>query len=799
MEFLARICYNDGVRSFQTMAQHSRGCARYASQAAMEGLRQTAYLAGLLHDMGKCTAAFNDYIQRAAQGEHAQRGSVNHTFAAVRFVMERWHGKGGGLTHDLTCELLAFAMGGHHGLFDALAPDGRDGLAHRLDKEGIFYEEARENFLSNCAGLDELDTLFAKAAQEVSEVLALCHAQTTTELEMHFMLAMLMRLLLSLVIEGDRCDAAAFSMVTAQPPTEPQDAFPPWQALLHRVESELDKMPAETDINRVRRAISDTCRRAATLPKGVYRLCVPTGGGKTLSGLRYALAAASHGGQKRIIFAVPLLSVLEQNASVIRRSLGQDDLILEHHSNVVREPEENDSLHDNHLLMESWNAPVIITTLVQLLNTLLDGKTSAVRRLQALQDSIVVIDEVQTVPRHMLTLFNIAVNFLSGVCGATFVLCSATQPSLESADHPIRYAESADLVPYDANLWQVFRRTQIADLRTAQGHTAEEIMAMALENVAAHGSALVICNTKAQAREIFALACSKSLTAFHLSTSMCMAHRIATLKNINECLARKEPVLCVATQLVEAGVDFSFGCVIRVLAGLDNIIQAAGRCNRSGEFGALRPVYIVNLRGEQLSRLPEIFAAQLAAQDLLIRFQRDTAQFGGDLTSQAAVSAYYRKLYCGMPDKGQDFPVTVAADVKTSLYSLLSDNMALRRKNQKRGGYVFSQAFRTAGNAFKVFDDNSSDILVPYGPGAEIIGQLCSEAAMYNLGLRSVLLNKAKLYSVSIYGYELDRLKAMGAVYDVCQGTALALIPGYYDSETGLSMQSMGGTAEILG
>jgi len=276
---------------------------------------------------------------------------------------------------------------------------------------------------------------------------------------------LLARLLLSAVIEGDRRDTAEF-MNGAQFPAkrEGDELREMWGACLERMEKKLLEFPTESPIDWARRAISDQCRKAAEERGGVFRLNVPTGGGKTLSALRYALAHAEKFGKERIIFTSPLLSILEQNAAVIRGYVQDDGLILEHHSNLIR-PKDGEGLDELELLTETWDAPIIITTLVQLLNTLFSGKTTAIRRFHALCNSVIVIDEVQTVPSKMLSLFSLTVNFLTEICGATVVLCSATQPCMERIAHPI-HTPIPDLASCDSALWRAFQRTEIQDAGT---------------------------------------------------------------------------------------------------------------------------------------------------------------------------------------------------------------------------------------------------------------------------------------------------------------------------------------------
>lgn len=419
----------------QTVQEHCRNTAALAATALRPlGLEKSAYLVGLLHDAGKNKQEYAQSLSEAVSGGNAVRGSVNHTFAGVRLLLDRWHGGCGTFSYfDVTAELLAFAVGSHHGLFDCIDPQQHSGFFHRQTKEGIFYDESRQGFLAEVADEEELEHLFRDAVREMAPMLDRLAALSTqaddneADRETAFYIGLLARMLLSAVIEGDRTDTAAF-MDGIELPVFPEDMRPIWAERLAFMEKKLAAFPRKTPIDLARHTISDTCAAGAARPGGVYRLNVPTGGGKTLASLRFALTHAAKWNCSRIIFTAPLLSILDQNAQVIRDYIEDDALILEHHSNLAEPKETPERLQELEMLTASWSAPIIITTLVQLLNTCFSGRTSAIRRFHALCGSVIVIDEVQTVPGKMLTLFNLAVNFLSEVCGATIVLCSPPSP-----------------------------------------------------------------------------------------------------------------------------------------------------------------------------------------------------------------------------------------------------------------------------------------------------------------------------------------------------------------------------------
>lgn len=773
----------------QSAAEHCRAAAEYAGKLlSSAGLDETGYLAGLLHDMGKFTRQFEEYLRRRVAGDPtARRGSVNHTFAAVRFLLQRYHSPTFHSIDDAACEVLAYAVGAHHGQFDCIGPEGQSGFLHRLTKENICCEEAVENFLCQCADEAELDRRFRAAVQEINAIHAKLVKSAQDETEGRFLYSLLCRLVLSALIDADRRDTAAFSGVAQ--PAFPEDMSPVWSAQLLHLEEKLSQFPADTPINRSRQMISDQCRTFAARRGGIFRLCVPTGAGKTLSALRYALSHGMEFQKNRIFFIIPLLSVIEQNAGVIRSIISDESLILEHHSNLVREEHpanEMECLDPRELLMETWDAPIVITTLVQLLNTLFLGKTSSIRRFQALCGSILIFDEVQSLPRHMLSQFNLAVNFLTEVCGATVILCSATQPCFDTLAHPLHLSSPAEMVTLSPALRAPFCRTETLDRRIPGGYSAEALADFAHRHLTE--SLLLICNTKAQALALYHQLQGGAYELYHLSTSMCTAHRLETLGRIHEALREKRPVICVSTQLVEAGIDFSFAAVIRVLAGMDNIAQAAGRCNRSGDFGRICPVYIVNFRGEDLQNLPEIRASQQAAEVLLDRFRQNSAAFGDNLLSDAAVSCYYRLLFRGFKAQAADYPLKRPLD--TTMIRLLSQNSDFGALSSihKENRYWLNQAFATAGDHFQVFSQQTTDVLVPYGEGASLIAALCSQRARQDVSYCQSLLIQAKPYTVSLYDHQLRRLSENGGVqeYDLFR----AVLPAFYDDSTGVTLEA---------
>ena len=435
MEYPAHIRKVDGKKYIQTVEEHCRGVAEIAAELLSDiGLEKTAYLAGMVHDLGKFSENFKNYIEKAADGEKVQRGSVNHTFAGVRFLLEKHSDEQLSGFSDIVLEILAYAVGAHHGLFDCVDDNNNNGFTKRIQKEGIDYLNAAQEFLKICCSKQDIEDLLKQSEKEFFPVFneiekladnADAKIQNT---QITFYIGFLARLILSAIIEADRSDTSQFMNGYSEKTVKNISEI--WINCIKNVEQKLSTMPLDKPINETRAQISALCAEAGNLESGIYRLNLPTGAGKTLTSLRYALHHALKHNKKRIIFTMPLLSIIEQNAGIIHDYIGNEELILEHHSNIV-ETDENDELDKRELLVESWDVPIIITTMVQMLNTLFAGKTANIRRMQALCNSIIVIDEVQTVPDKMLSLFNLALNFLAKICNATIILCSATQPCFE--------------------------------------------------------------------------------------------------------------------------------------------------------------------------------------------------------------------------------------------------------------------------------------------------------------------------------------------------------------------------------
>lgn len=427
------------------------------------------------------------------------------------------------------------------------------------------------------------------------------------------------------------------------------------------------------------------CRDFPAREQGIYRLYIPTGGGKTLSSLRFALNHARRWKKRRIFYFLPYIAVTEQNAQEIRRALAdeygqvEEGLALEHHSNLLPDDEKQYAQ-----LTERWDAPLILTTTVQFFNTLFLGKPQSARRMHSLAGAVLIFDEAQSLPVECLHLFNMACNFLAGFCGVTIVLCTATQPRLGGLNRPLLFNNPVDLIPDCHEKFERLERTII----------------------------LVILNTKEAVYRLYRLLreTGNSLppgerpSLFYLSTRLCPAHRLDRLDRLRRELERlpaagrrnRPPVICFTTPLIEAGVDISFDCVIRSVMGLDSIAQAAGRCNRHGRDGP-REVSVVNSAEERLNRLsrfgsglrqPSTFCTGSVRKDIFLWRPRQLISIFRTIITEKA-NGWITPI---SPVKGRG-----AQNTLMDLFSLNLTGRTLLSSSQPG----LAQAFHTAGKQFE--------------------------------------------------------------------------------------------------
>lgn len=811
MKLLAHITDKNGIRLEQNLSEHCIHTAKYAAECLQNiGFYHMAYLAGVLHDMGKATKKYNHYLEDAFAGKPVIRGSVNHTFAGVIYLFEHYHNKDVSVESQLTAEIISYAVGGHHGLFDCVDFDEKNGFLYRLnkDKEELCYEEAQNNFFGQVISREKINALFDKSLQEFNCFFnKLKKDYCANKQRVFFQIGLLTRLLLSSVIYGDRRDTVEFMQDLTFHSDDPID----WRAEKSYFEHQIADFNLDSDMNRIRNEISEKCLLFAERPTGIYRLNVPTGAGKTLATLRYALAHAEKYHKRKIIFIIPLLSVLDQNAKVIREYVQNKKIVMEHHSNIVIEKDakkDGDELDLYEILTENWDAPVIVSTLVQFLNILFAHKTSMINRMRAFCDSVIIIDEIQSLPLKTISMFNMAVNFLSAYCNATIILSSATQPCFEELDWAVKFSEEPDMANLTKQQLQVFERAEIIDKTTPYGMDMDEWVNFCCSLMEEQESLLVICNTKSEAQSLFKRMKESAETGhwkiYHLSTAMCKSHRMDVLEKLQSELLelqksvrtrtnKTEKILCISTQLVEAGIDFSFECVVRIMAGIDNLAQSAGRCNRSNEYGHKGKVYLINLKNENLSMLKEIRDAQSSTRTVLCGMKQMEDK---NLIGEAATRNFYRNMFAENTVKQQmKYPIY---DCKEELF--LRDLLANRNPYAVKDNFtILHQPFKTTGKTFQIFNEQTTDILVPYKDGDNLIEEIKElEQTSFFVPSLKEFLKQAKNYTISIYQWQLNKLWEAGLVYGIFENRILILDKKAYHEQYGLNSNVEQGVEDFI-
>jgi CRISPR-associated endonuclease/helicase Cas3 len=814
----------------QSLENHLRGVGRLSCQFADKfGLSMQGQLMGLLHDLGKYSIDFQHYILSATgvlnQDEDEEyvdakglKGKIDHSTSGAQVVWSALSAHN--VQGQFAGQVLALCIASHHsGLIDCLSLSEKtpvlDNFSKRVNKadEATHLAEVCRNanpelmqearaLLNNPELIDALWNWRNRLARSAPGRDAQAKIQSPA---LHQQIGLLVRALFSCLIDADRIDTADFEH-PRKAIHRPKGEYRAWDVLIRRLESHLADMPSDKpvdasqpDINRLRRDISSHCLEAAPRSTGIYTLSVPTGGGKTLASLRFALHHAKRHGLDRIIYVIPFTSIIDQNAQVVRRILEPEgepmgSVVLEHHSNLTPEQQSWRSK----MLSESWDAPVVYTTTVQLLETLFGSGTRGARRMHQLARSVLVFDEVQTLPINCVHLFNNAMNFLADHCQTTVVLCTATQPLLDKVDAnkgAVRLKPDSELMPNVRGLFDSLKRVEVVNLRKPGGWNQSEVIDLAFEQVDASGSCLTIVNTKKAAQALYELCKDRpDIQAFHLSTSMCPAHRKKKLREVIQRLSAVPPLptLCISTQLIEAGVDVDFGSVIRYAAGLDSIAQAAGRCNRNGKR-TTGFVYVVNPRpeDESLTSLPDIENGRRIGLDVLNDYQAHPEQFGHNPIGPEAMTLYYQRYFF---DRAKEMSYAVSRKElgrDDTLLNLLSLNdLAVadyKRANQQAPALHLRQSFMAAGKAFKAIDTPTQGVIVPYGPdGKELVNDLCAAHLPEN---EFELLRKAQQYSVNVFPTLFDELTKENAILEIRVGTGIYYLADacYYSDEFGLS------------
>ena len=553
MDFKAAIAHVAEDGRVHGLEKHLRHTAQLAADFAADfGCREWGQVAGLWHDLGKYSEKFQKYIRSVNDPEsHVGKNGGDHSTAGALHALERF---------GMLGRIFAYPIAGHHAGLPDWNEGGTAALAQRLQQR-----ELLEKALA--AGIPE--DIFSHSAPTE-------RAKSGTDISRAFWL----RMLFSCVVDADFLDTEAFF--------EPDKArerggYPTLNDLLPLFTGFMREKQAaakDTPVNRIRADILNQCTAKASQAPGLYSLTVPTGGGKTLSSLAFALQHAVAHGQRRIIYVIPYTSIIEQTADQFRQVWqGCDDPVIEHHSNLDVADEQRDNARSR-LACENWDAPVIVTTTVQFFESLFASRTSRCRKLHNIAGSVVILDEAQLLPPDFLAPILEALSELQKNYGVTILFSTATQPALgphKTMDFDFKgLAGITEIMADPASLFTQLKRTELSVMGSLQEPQSWDDVASRLKE---HDSALCIVGRRDDARTLWQLMPEGT---FHLSALMCGAHRSNRIGEIKQRLREEMPTRVISTQLVEAGVDLDFPVVYRSLAGLDSIAQAAGRCNREG-------------------------------------------------------------------------------------------------------------------------------------------------------------------------------------------------------------------------
>ena len=623
--------------------------AEAEARGAKFGTDKAAGLAGLLHDLGKYTEAFQKRLHGGPAVDHATAGAkMVNTLAET--AMDR-----------AMAQLIAYAIAGHHtGLPDMHSNTGSlDSLDERLKKS--------------------LYPLASDWTEEIEPSVSALYPKnfTITPDRKAFSLSFLTRMIFSCLVDADFRDTECF-YAAAKGETIDRD----WPTLPEIVDQLRDKLnnhfadlANEGKVNRLRRKVLEHVRTQADCSPGLFSLNVPTGGGKTLTSLAFALDHAKAYGLDRIVYAIPFTSVIDQTAEVFRDVLGEE-VVLEHHSAIDETKSTNrEGVDKLRLAMEDWAAPIVATTNVQLFESLFSHRSSRCRKLHNLARAIIVLDEAQTIPLHVLRPAVAALDELARNYGSSIVLCTATQPALKAPDFKGGFEQVRELAPDPPCLHQKLARVTIVH----EGELSDDSLCDALAQTA---QGMVIVNSRKHALDLFRQACEADIDGVvHLSTRQYAAHRRRILTDVRQRLKEGKPCRLIATSLVEAGVDLDFPRVWRAEAGLDSIAQAAGRCNREGWRTVADSIVTVFQPAEHKSPAE---LSQLAGDMERIMGHHD------DLLSPEAMEDYFQEVYWR---KGEE----------------LGDDFLRKFKMNKRGTSFF---FREVGESFRLIQSGLEPVII---------------------------------------------------------------------------------------
>lgn len=725
-----------------------------------------AYLVGLLHDVGKISKDFQNKILQDSKAhvDHSSLGGLM-VFKLFEQLAEEIFTeqssdflsivKDRGILYrelsDYTISLVYVIMS-HHGQYDMVRKNNKNEYCYtmieRFQKIESEKELACEDIYSNlCNYLEKqkifLNVIFREGFKEYLIILNKLQqvsekADDTSEKAMLFHKSMLIRLLVSILKSADIKDSInAFESVIEETDQETHsELISAWENCINRRYADFG--PPAGKLNKVRSHIAQAIlKRSQTDTSGIYKLDLPTGAGKTLLSLRYGVNQMKYARKSRFFYVTSYLSVLEQNAQEIKNVLNYSPYILEHHSNIIHDEvmsdpnqktnqqkidDKDDSLAamKQKFLIDDWSSPMILTTMVQFFNTLFKGHFSNLMRFKSLINSVIILDELQSLPTEVLYITNLALNFMQTVMRTTIVLSTATQPAYGSLnlEHRILYGNSAgekeDIICLTENELKAFERTTVAIYGdSATEYSLEELK----ELICTHSekSRLIILNTKPVVKELYKLLEDEVAPGmlYYLTTNLTANDRLKRLAEIKSKLAQKMPICVISTTLIEAGVDVDFNMVVRSMTGIDSIVQAMGRCNREGKYPEAK-TYVINIDHnaecvKNLKGVPE----RKSAAEYIFRNEKD------HLDVHTLTARYFEKLYANLDDQAVDETLSLLSDnpSKRDILIKSQDGKSISLQN----GWIFYknllilnlfQSFKSAYDTFALIRDEQNTVIV---------------------------------------------------------------------------------------
>ena len=721
---------NTNQFELQDLYNHLEGTAEIASEFAAEfNNSEWGKLLGLWHDLGKYSDEFQEYIKKNSGYEEGERlGKTDHTSAAAILAKE---------TYPSLWPPIAYCIAGHHAGLHNFTHDSRvsGDLSDRLKKQ------------------DYLDKIRSKIPNELLEKINLNPpiGKPIDPKQMHLWI----RMLFSCLVDADYLDTECFMNPESFERRGKYDSLFELKSRFDIYMEEMSKNAPISQVNTIRSKLLKDCIDSGELSPGFFSITVPTGGGKTLSSMAWALVHALKYNKSRIIFAIPYTSIITQTAEIYRSIFG-DDNVIEHHSNI----DENTNTQKRKLAAENWDAPIVVTTNVQLFESLFANKTSRCRKLHNLVNSIIILDEAQMLPPEFLNPILTILKGLVGHYDVSVMFSTATQPALtgkvggkgQFAFEGIGSESVREVVQNVDELAFNLKRVAI-DLPKSTNETVD--WSTIADELQQHKQVLCIVNTRNQCRELHELMPEDTL---HLSRLMCTSHIMDVIDEIKLRLKENKPVRVISTQLIEAGVDIDFPVVYRAIAGLDSITQCAGRCNREGK-----------LNKENRLGLMKVFVPSKGTPNGLMRKGADTfkemlvnrSDSENSLLEPKAFQEYFRLFY----SKIDNFDKANIGD------SLWKDAQSMKFQ------------FATAARDFRLIDDkNAQTILVEYKEGSDLIQLLKRK------GPEPWLMRKLQRYTVSVNERDFAEIRKAGLIVEL-HGCWIQEYSKLYNPYSGLQLK----------